>query len=182
MRLFTGLPVSEEIINAIGAFKYRNQFADRGFRWVSPDNLHITSAFLGEVPKEKVSELSDAIQTIVENYNAFELQFKKVDFSPGRKPGMIWAWFYKSRAFTELTLDLKHALDIDTEKRKKPLPHITLARFKKPVSKSEIDFRFRLSNHFLKVQEVFLWQSIPKSDGMNYKVLKQFSLKQRKWS
>ena len=89
----------------------------------------------------------------------------------------MWARFAEHDAFTALSHDLAQALAEAPPKQQKPIPHVTLARFRKdkplpgnlPVAISERPLS-------LAVQEVALWQSELASPHPIYTVVETYPL------
>lgn len=57
MRLFFGLSLPPDVRAAVSAFA-ASLASDLPARWVLPENYHITLAFLGDVPQERLPEAS----------------------------------------------------------------------------------------------------------------------------
>ena len=57
----------------------------KGYRWISPENYHITLAFLGYQPEKTVESLRAAIPELLHGFRDFEIELTGVGFfgSPG---------------------------------------------------------------------------------------------------
>lgn len=64
MRLFIGIPLATEVIDALEALSQRLKSADDGFRWSSPQSWHITLQFLGETSQAAYACLLDHLKEI----------------------------------------------------------------------------------------------------------------------
>ena len=64
MRLFIGIPLATEMIDALEALSQRLKSADDGFRWSSPQSWHITLQFLGETSEAASTCLSEQLKEV----------------------------------------------------------------------------------------------------------------------
>ena len=64
MRLFVGIPLSSEAIDALERFSQGLRSAGDGLRWSSPDSWHITLQFLGETSSEKCGCVVDRLRNV----------------------------------------------------------------------------------------------------------------------
>ena len=53
MRLFVGIPLAQEVIDALERLVRSLRSEGDGLRWASPESWHITLQFLGETSAEK---------------------------------------------------------------------------------------------------------------------------------
>ena len=101
----------------------------RGARWVEPDQLHMTLAFLGEQPHDVHREVCDSLEGL--EFTPFELRFQSVNYFGSKKaPRTLWADVCSSPELMTLQKKVsKHcqALGIKIESRRFR-PHLTLAR------------------------------------------------------
>jgi 2'-5' RNA ligase len=90
MRLFIAITLDKAIREKLTAVQSALQETQPDMKLVKPDNIHLTLRFLGEVAKERVPQLTQAI-SIVENYLVFELNLKGVGAFPvERHPKVVW--------------------------------------------------------------------------------------------
>lgn len=64
MRLFIGIPLGSEAIDALEKFSQGLRSAGDGLRWSSPDSWHITLQFLGETSNEKCACVVDRLRKV----------------------------------------------------------------------------------------------------------------------
>jgi len=178
-RLFLGIPLPEEALQALRHFRQQHAHL-RGLRWVPDENLHITLYFFGAVPALQVHNLREMIQARLHEQQAFELKFRAYALAPRpREPRMIWARFDKHPSFTALVGQLDQAYQqIHTNQfnRKSPIPHITLARLKHFTQAREVDLGLPFSPTILPVKELCLWESQLHPSGARYEALARFAL------
>lgn len=59
--------------------------------WVSPQNMHLTLKFLGEVKSHETAEICQAVEDAVEGVEPFELEIRGAGAFPRTdRPGTIW--------------------------------------------------------------------------------------------
>lgn len=112
--------------------------------WTQKKHLHITLYFFGDVAAKSIPSMREKLRQLAFSTAAFTLQFEKVLFAPPhRPPRMIWAEFAANPEYAKLAARVYEAVKefLDPlsaqESARKAVPHITLARFKKPsVAKS----------------------------------------------
>ncbi|MCL2790035.1 MAG: RNA 2',3'-cyclic phosphodiesterase [Desulfobulbus sp.] len=107
-------------------------------RWVSPDQLHLTLCFIGEVDGSTFLDIREALAGI--KAAPFTLRLRGVGFFPprGGQPRIIWAGVERCEPLMALQRKIVTRLaqmGIELENRKYA-PHITLARLQRtPATK-----------------------------------------------
>jgi RNA 2',3'-cyclic 3'-phosphodiesterase len=175
-RLFFAIPAKDKYGELLDTLIKDNGKPD-GVKWVKPENLHITVLFLGSVSTNKIEEIIEAAEKVATNSPPFVLTPDGFTLMPSEnKPKMAWIRFKDNEAFTTLHQTLKEALKdcFDGTEEKKPLPHITLARFKngETIRKPE-----EIDSETLITTAIELWESETRQEGPIYKPIKTFSLK-----
>lgn len=143
----------------------------QGIKWVKPDNMHITLAFLGETPPDGIKQISDVMELASNKLNPFPINLKGTGFFPNlREPRVFWIGIEK----TPLLYSLKEEIDAGLDKLglyfdKKPFsPHLTLGRFKStPDKKQHMDSLPDFEASFL-VDRISLVKSRLLKDGPRY--------------
>jgi 2'-5' RNA ligase len=128
IRLFVGLEIPGEMITGLEGLREGVE----GARWQRDDQLHLTLAFIGEVPDRYLIDIADILSGI--DIHPFELVLKGVGFfgKPG-KPKILWAGVEDKKPLLHLHEKVNHALQemgLEVETRKFT-PHVTLARFRR---------------------------------------------------
>ncbi len=126
MRLFISINFDEKTIKEL--IKVQRNLGKMGKgRFVPPENLHLTIAFLGEVPEEKLPLLSAALRTA--EVPVMDLKIAGVGtFS--EESGLFWAGLEGSRKLNALKDGIYAALEeigfyAESDKFR---PHVTLVR------------------------------------------------------
>lgn len=141
-RVFFGLWPSPELAGQLAAYAdaAAKQFGGRPTRL---DTIHLTLAFLGDVPETQLPALCDVARRVA--FRSFELSLDQVGFWPRQR--LLWAGCRESLpALGDLVADLREALvqaGLPAHDHERTfIPHVTLVR-KIPTS-SAGDIAYRL--------------------------------------
>ncbi|WP_254842750.1 RNA 2',3'-cyclic phosphodiesterase [Bacillus sp. MRMR6] len=100
-------------------------------RWVHPEDLHITLAFLGHAPLDQLESAVRNVEKAIQRVNPVKLQIDKLGtFGPINSPRIFWAGT-EDNADMQLVRErvFKACLDAGFKLETRPFkPHITLAR------------------------------------------------------
>src|SRR5689334_188813 len=80
MRLFTGLDLPPEVVESLERLLKKLR-PTAHVQWSPPENLHITTKFIGEWPDEKLDELKTALAG-VESRGPIQVHIRRVGFFP----------------------------------------------------------------------------------------------------
>jgi 2'-5' RNA ligase len=152
-------------------------------RWTSMENLHITVLFLGSVPVGRIDSLKYNLKTRLAETPAIEFELVKIALAPphGRQARMIWAYFGADKHYLAAVKRVRAASNefMASElknKLKAPLPHVTLARFKRPVEKVKLNVA-PFERYGWRAEEISLWESKLGGGHPVYAHLADFKLK-----
>ena len=118
-----------------------------GAKWVSPDRMHLTLSFIGEVSNTMLEEISFELSRI--RANVFTIQLEGVDIFSNRKQAhTLWARVSKSSELMSLQARIETSL---LQKkllptRRKYIPHVTLARLRRTSHRALEEFLIRYSS------------------------------------
>jgi 2'-5' RNA ligase len=133
MRLFTGIEIAPDVIVNLQALLERLQ-PTAEINWSPPQNLHITTKFIGEWPEERLPELKAALDSLPAR-DPISIAVEKVGFFPNpHSPRVFWTGVHAASGLAALareTDDVLAALRVVREARAYS-PHLTLARIKTP--------------------------------------------------
>jgi RNA 2',3'-cyclic 3'-phosphodiesterase len=102
-----------------------------GIKWVSPENLHLTIKFFGDLFDPQIQKIVGTASEICANVNPFEIQFKGFGAFPSwSRPRVIWEGLEMPGELTALYNTLENRfLCIGLSKEPRGFsPHLTLAR------------------------------------------------------
>jgi 2'-5' RNA ligase len=115
----------------------QGKLKNRSLRWVSPQNIHLTIKFLGDMQSSAVAQLSQALSALGPEIHPFTMHFTEVGCFPNRhRPKVIWVGGQTPPELRQLfqAIDrLTNQLGFASENR--PFsPHLTLARLAQHAS------------------------------------------------
>lgn len=178
MRLFVAIALPEEHRRRLGALA--NGLP--GAKWVSPENLHLTLRFLGELDGQQGGDIDMALEAI--RSPAFDLTLEGVShFGEGRKLRSLWAGVAANDALVRLHDKIEQTViraGLPPEGRKFK-PHVTLARFKSNPGAKLHDY---MAEHSLfrappfRVEHFTLFSSFLSAGGAIYRPEAEYPLVQ----
>lgn len=178
LRVFVGLDLPHELKEILAKVKVEIEPLIDG-RWVTPENLHLTLKFIGQVEPEVMQIINNQLDEVKTAFKPFLVKTTSFGFFPHlKKPRIFWLGLSNQRLaeLAEAVEDSLLKIGIPKEKRGFQ-PHITLVRFKRPVlvpsgfeqKLPKLDFNFQ-------VQEITLFKSTLTPRGAEYQKLKKFAL------
>jgi len=131
MRLFIALnlPKSERERIHEAAKPLRDE--ELPVRWLEPDHFHVTLKFLGEVRKERLPQVEEAMARVAASTQAFKTKLAGFGAFPTvRHPRVIWLGVVANPELRCLKQDLEWTLgDLGFEAETRAFhPHVTLGR------------------------------------------------------
>lgn len=177
-RLFVALPLPDDIVDGLASLQEGIPDA----AWVTPDNLHITLAFIGEVNGGTQHDIADALATI--DGPILDLEIAGVDhFVEGSTPKALYAAVVGNDALTRLHEKVSLVLRAEGIRldRRKYRPHVTLARFSRRAEMGHHIAQFVASNNLrrfgpFEVDCFRLYSSLMRPDGAVYTVEAEYPL------
>jgi 2'-5' RNA ligase len=179
MRLFIGIPLARDVIDALDALSLSLRSAADGLRWSSPESWHITLQFLGETSEAKYACLLEHLKDV--RSVAFSVFLDGIGFFD--RAGIFFAGVSVSPGLSHLHNQVVAATaQCDFVAESRPFhPHITLARAKgdgrmrvlrqlKSKTKDDEEFPAFTANEFL------LYEAFLGSGGSRYEVRERFPL------
>ncbi len=158
----------------------------KGVRYTAPQNLHLTLLFLGDTEEGLISQISNKLEKICQNFTEFDLEFSNLGAFPSRhNPRIIWIGVDNPGPVTALAKAIIHDSGLVSEPEKAQFtPHLTLGRV---ADSARGDSSELFSTLFAKlgnvkagstrIREVLLYQSILKPGGPVYTILSRHALK-----
>ncbi|HEU5383918.1 MAG TPA: RNA 2',3'-cyclic phosphodiesterase [Ktedonobacteraceae bacterium] len=150
-------------------------------RWVDPQGVHLTLAFLGELDDMQLAKARAATQYAATQANPFTYRLSGLGtFGPPRSPRVLWMGISEPSAMLNgvhraLTLALEEQ-GFTTEKR--PFsPHLTLARIKTPLNTEQLQLlqqllsRYQFASPDYHVTHLYLMKSELAPTGARYSCL-----------
>jgi len=134
MRLFTGIDLPAEVVRNLS--KLLDALRPKAkIKWSPPENLHITTKFIGEWPAERLEELSGALGGLPDRA-PIDIAVRGLGWFPNpHAPRVFWAAVKAGPELAALARETEDALaplGVAVESRGFS-PHLTLARIKEPA-------------------------------------------------
>lgn len=138
MRLFFAIPLDETVRGEVRSAIRRLPAIDWPWRWIPPENYHLTLKFLGEVEEGRAGELREAGAEAAAGIGPFTLRLGRFGAFPDlARPRVVFfgieEGFEPCAALASRLEEACEALGFDREQR--PFrAHLTLARIKRPLT------------------------------------------------
>jgi 2'-5' RNA ligase len=179
-RTFIAVEISDEIRN--NAIALQESLAQTGasVKWVSPDSLHITLLFLGEVDDRALHSVCRAVQEAAAREPPFPLRISGVGaFPTPRRPKVAWAGIVEGaeqlRRLHDVLEEKMFNLGCYRKEEREFTPHLTLGRVKGEedgqLLAPELTRRLAWEGGRTMVDEVLVFSSVLERDGPIYTVL-----------
>lgn len=169
MRLFYALPLPESIVGPLWAWGQALAPHATGFRWSPAANYHITTAFLGDSPRESLENLEVVGAAVARACGGFSLALAQAGtFSGIHGPRVLWAGLQPEAQLRSLAACLAAELDsIGQPRDRQPFrPHITLARANRQGVVPALPALPQLAP--FAVERLVLFESVSQSTGVAY--------------
>ncbi len=135
-RTFIAIDLEEGVKSLLHAWARTVEARVTGLRVPSPENLHLTLKFLGEVSEAQVGELGEALASLAKNISVFDLRGSGFSLFPSQGPArVLWTGVLEpERQLLPLVEKIEsRCLEMGFKREGRPFrPHITLGRIKNP--------------------------------------------------
>ncbi len=182
IRAFLAIDLPPEHREALFAVASRLKRAGARVSWVTPDRMHLTLRFLGEVAPDALERLGDELAPVYERQEAFPLTLARIGAFPNvRAPRVIWAGLSPLEgplaACQEAAETAARSIGLKAEK-KAFKPHVTLGRVRDPKTAGKLMAPLSDEKEFhggeFEVGHVSLYASELTSSGPQYTQLRVF--------
>lgn len=175
VRAFVATAINPELREVLVYLQKRLRRCPCRVGWVAPQNLHITLAFLGDVPRQQLPAMSLALDTVARtcapfSYNAVGLGF----FGSPRSPKVLWCGVGTgAEPLIPLQAGLRQALaPFGYREDKACHPHITLGRVRASRNADQLVEAMKKFTEApfatVPVTEITLMQSLLLPEGPRY--------------
>jgi len=193
-RTFIALELNEALQHFLGEIISQVSQELPDLHWVDPSGIHLTLAFIGELTDEQLDSVISATQVAARQAVPFKYCLKRLGiFGSPHQPRVIWMGIedlpsgqIQGSPLQQLQRVLTKELELHGfEVEKRPfLPHLTLARIKRPLLLDEQERLQRLlhrkqagaSSSFYHVNSLCIMKSELSQTGVKYTCLREFSL------
>ncbi len=184
IRSFLAIELPKPILRRIEEVQADLRSAHADVRWVSPEKIHLTLKFFGNIDESRIDSIFKSIEEPVRNTLPFSIKVQGMGAFPHLKnPRVIWLGLVNgSQALTSLQEKVETQLDkIGFQPEDRPFhPHLTLGRTKSSRGKDELVGRMEKHKEEefgdFQVEQVILFKSDLKPSGPIYTALRELRL------
>lgn len=132
MRLFFAAPLEPAARARVAGLVDALARTGADYKWVEPQNLHLTLAFLGETPEDRLPALKEALAAAARGRAAFSLVFDRIGaFDSLKRPRVLWLG---ASVGAEALAEIAQPLIPPDEAARPFKTHLTLGRQRSPRS------------------------------------------------
>lgn len=187
MRLFAGIGLTPLCRAAIATAVATLRADPAPVSWVAPGNLHVTMKFLGEISRDRVGDVADALSGVAASFEPFGLEAEGAGLFPGTSnPRVLWVGLREPLELVrELHENMENALSgAGFPREDRPFhPHITVGRARgvPPPAWGDRFLRALSGRRFgeVPVPKITLYESRLSPGGAVYAVVREFPLSGR---
>ena len=185
-RTFIGIDISEGIRDSAVALQEALAKTGAQVNWASPESMHVTLLFLGDVDDRELHAICRAVQEVAAREPPFALAVSGVGAFPNtRRPKIVWAGIAEgAEALKRLYDDLEtRMLNLGCYRKEERgyTPHLTLGRVRGESDghalAGELAKRTAWEGGRTTVEEVLVYSSEMDRDGPVYTVIGRGELK-----
>ena len=143
IRAFIAIELPEAVKTGLQDIQTRLTLPRYSFvKCVAPEGIHLTLKFLGNIPAQKVADITSVMEQASQGVNPFKLQLTEVGAFPNmRRPRVVWVGI---KGDVDKLIGWQQRLDdglvlLGFTKEARPFtPHLTLARLRENCSPGDI--------------------------------------------
>ena len=142
IRSFVAIELPEEAKKGLARLRKQLERDEHKFvKWVDPGGIHLTLKFLGNIPSERVTEITEAMGKAVQGISPFRLEVSGLGAFPSLKQARV-LWVGIGGELDQLST-LQQNIDsvlaaLGFAREERPfVPHLTLARVREGASLPE---------------------------------------------
>ncbi len=165
MRVFLGVPISQDIVPRIARFQKR--FSGSDIKLVEEDNFHFNLRFFGEIEDKIIDKLRETVKETCSSFEKFDINISGVGAFPSKNYiRVIWLGVKDGHnELVGLANTLNNAIErLGFEKETESfVPHLTLGRVRSGKNKEKLISLVKEAENeeigFMRVERVVLFQS-----------------------
>lgn len=177
-RLFAGIALDEQTRAGCAGIAARLEAHHFQARYESPEKLHITLAFLGNVEHDRVADAEAALTRIAAGTRPFTLTLDRLGAFPHeRKPRIVYIGSRdQGQLYRDLATRTREAYEaLGFEFKDDSIAHVTIARVKHDTRPRAVP-QLEIEPIHLRVDRIVLFESIPAEHTTRYEVRATVSL------
>ena len=145
MRTFIAITLPENVKSAVAKIQMALKKERFHINWVKPENMHLTLKFLGDVKKEAIPGIIDAMKKSAENAASLKVRAKGIGAFPGfNRARVLWTGFTGETDEIAMLIEIHNLLEnnleqIGFQKEGRPFKaHLTIGRIRDPIDGREL--------------------------------------------
>lgn len=180
IRSFLAVEISETLKNEARLFVETIQSKCLGFRFIPPQNWHLTLHFLGPIEPQKIEGLAARLPDALKEARPFSISLEGLGVFPeGKKPRILWLGiggnlselFRLKKQLDEVLLKMHFRIEA-----MRYHPHVTIARSKSAAARPFLDLEQSFQSQATdEIRHVTLFRSDLSSQGARHIPLQTFS-------
>jgi 2'-5' RNA ligase len=145
VRVFIAIELSSEILIALEKVQRQLEQKPGGeaARWTDKNSIHLTLKFLGEVPRERLDAITQAMRLACSRHAPFDLTVAGLGCFPNaRRPRIVWAGVQEpTGGLLALQADIEQELARARfpKEERRFTPHLTIGRTRKTARPQEVE-------------------------------------------
>ena len=175
MRAFIAFDINDDARAELARLQSTLKKSEADAKWVSPENIHLTVKFLGEIDEGQKKSIADSLDTITAAHKSVEIALSEIGAFPGiGRPKVLWAGI---KGGVDEIIDIARSVDQECSKLgfqaedRTFTPHLTIGRTRS--SKNREKLKQALSASSLKpivsrVDAIHLYKSTLTPNGPVY--------------
>ncbi len=184
IRSFLAIEVPPAIQKKMETVQKDLKSSDADVRWASPDKIHLTLKFFGNIEESQIDSIMSSIEEPVRGTQPFQIRVRGTGAFPNPKnPRVLWIGLTEGKeTLGHLQKELESSLEkLGFQPEDRPFsPHLTLGRVKSGRGKGALTakiekYREEEFGEF-QVERVILFKSDLKPSGPIYTALREATL------
>lgn len=180
VRTFIGVEIGDAIRKKTAALQQQLARTGAGVKWVTPETMHVTLLFLGEMDERDILPVCRVVQAVAGREPPFPVRVSGVGAFPTvRRPKVVWAGITDGaepmRRLYSLLEEKLLDLGVYRKEERGYTPHLTLGRVKGEAEglalAPELTKLLAWDGGRTTVTEVLLYSSELRRDGPEYAIL-----------
>lgn len=180
IRTFLSLNIEDSSVNEFSEILNKTRLSLNNYpvKWESPEKLHLTLRFLGDIAENKIDDLVFTLDRLKLDFESIDFTTDGIDFFPNSKfPNVVFIGLNETGRNSEKLVEFidKIIFNFGVKPEKRFIPHITLGRFRR-------DKRIKLTDKIeIKAEPVkvkfdcfYLMKSTLSPKGSVYEIIEDF--------
>ncbi len=183
IRSFLAIELPKPILRKIEEVQAELKSAHADVRWVSPEKIHLTLKFFGNIEESRIDSIFKSVEEPVRSTQPFSLKVRGVGAFPSMKsPRVVWLGLINGQSLTSLQKQIETQLEkIGFQREGRPFQaHLTLGRVKSSRGRDELGRRMEKHKEEefgdFQVDRVILFKSDLRPSGPIYTSLGEVKL------